>query len=463
MIIRKGDIIELWIDKLAFGGNGVARLDGFVIFVKDAVPGDRVIAQIVKKKKDYAEARSIEFLNLSRDRINPPCPYSGFCGGCQWQQLRYDRQVEYKREHLREALRHIGGIQEVKIDEVIPSEMIYAYRNKMEFSFSDYVWMLPGEYMKGNPRMDFGLGLHIPGTFYKVIDISECLLQHGDGNKILDNVRTYVRESKVPVYGLKSHEGFWRFLILRYSRAYDEWMVNIVTSEERQEIILPMAEWLYSKFSNISTVVNNINSRKGSTAFGEKEIVLTGNGYIKDKIGDFIFRVSANSFFQTNPSGAKRLYEVVEAFAELNGTETILDLYSGTGTIPVFLSGKARDIIGMEIVESAIIDAKINCRENGVKNCRFIQGDIRKNLSSLKTRPDLFIIDPPRSGMHRDVLSEVMDIAAEKLIYVSCNPSTLARDLAILTEKYQIREVQPVDMFPHTYHIESVTKLIRRR
>lgn len=462
MILRKRDIVELRIDRIAYGGKGVARMDGLVVFVKDTVPGDRVLGRITKKKKGYAEANLVELLIPSPDRILPQCPYSMYCGGCQWQHLEYGRQLEYKREHLREAMARIGTISDVTVHDTIPCENRFRYRNKMEFSFSDRRWLMPEEFSKIGTDTGFGLGLHIPGTFCKVIDIEACLLQSEMGDQILHLVREYVRASNVPVYGLKSHEGFWRFLTLRYSAAFNEWMVNLVTSEERGDLTGPLAELLCRRFENIRTVVNNINSRKAAIAFGEKEVVLAGDGYIQDRIGKFCFQISANSFFQTNTSGALRLYDKVVEYAGLKGSETVLDLYCGTGTIPIFLSEKAKEVMGMEIVESAVLDAKKNCRENKINNCRFLLGDIRNNISGLQLRPDVLVVDPPRAGMHKDVLSSVLELAADRIVYVSCNPATMARDMKELIKQYGITDIQPVDMFPHTFHIEAVARLVRR-
>ena len=585
--MRKGDIIQLKIDRVAFGGQGIARVDGLVVFVKGAIPGDRVRALIYRKKKAYAEAKMQELLDPSPDRIQAPCPYFGICGGCQWQHVKYERQLEYKRGHVEEALSHIGSLSGIEVHAPIPSEKRFAYRNKMEFSFSDRPWLLHpppppvsstgralapliftptltlprprGRELSGNPptrggeflerlslsrekpelgggtplqissarlsdnprnpsplmgevypplaapkatrgkgggekdgeyssasvfppplcplppgegetkelrtpsRGDFALGLHVPGTFDKIIDMEACLLQQERGNEILREVKHFAGKSGLPPYGLKSHEGFWRFLTLRHSAYLDEWMVNLVTSEMRTEAVLPLAQRLTALFPNVKTVVNNITARRASIAVGEKEVILSGAGTIQDRIGPSSFQISANSFFQTNSLGADRLYGKVVEYAELRGRETVLDLYSGTGTIPIFLASSSRRVIGMEIAESAVLDARKNCQENGIENCEFILGDIRENLSLLKIQPEVMIIDPPRAGMHQDVLSRVLEIGAERIVYVSCNPATLARDLGLMQEQYHVSEIQPVDMFPHTYHIECVAKLSRRR
>ena len=306
------------------------------------------------------------------------------------------------------------------------------------------------------------MGLHVPGTFDKIIDVDACLLQQERGNEILREVKRLAGQSALPPYGLKSHDGFWRFLTLRHSAYHDDWMVNLVTSELRTEGVLPLAQRLTTLFPNVKTVVNNVSARKASIAVGEREVVLAGAGTIQDRIGSSTFQISANSFFQTNSLGAERLYGKVVEFAGLTGRETVLDLYSGTGTIPIFLARSASRVIGMEIVESAVVDARRNCEANGIENCEFILGDIRESLSLLRIQPEVMVIDPPRVGMHQDVLSRVLELGAERIVYVSCNPATLARDLGQMQEHYQILEIQPVDMFPHTYHVESVAKLEKK-
>ncbi|MFH1241192.1 MAG: 23S rRNA (uracil(1939)-C(5))-methyltransferase RlmD, partial [Pseudomonadota bacterium] len=337
------------------------------------------------------------------------------------------------------------------------------YRNKMEFSFSDRRWFLPDQLHRREIEGDFALGLHVPGTYNKVFDVEACLLQGERGNQILQEVKRYVKHSGIPVYGLKTHEGFWRFLMIRYSTAFDVWMINLVTSEERREWVQPLADVLSRRVRQIETVINNINRRRASTAVGENEIVLSGEGYIRDKIGPFTFRISANSFFQTNSHAAKTLYEKVVDYAELKGSDLVLDLYSGTGTIPIFLAEKASMVTGIEISKSAVMDARKNCEVNEVSGCQFIDGDIRERLSGISHRPDVVVIDPPREGMHKDVLAQVLALSPRRIIYVSCNPATMARDIGKMAQEYELVEVQPVDMFPHTYHVEAIAKLWRRK
>jgi 23S rRNA (uracil1939-C5)-methyltransferase len=463
MKIHKGETVELKIDRMAFGGQGVARINGYVVFVRGGVPGDRLTARIYRKKRDYAEAKVVELIDPSPDRVQAPCPYSGYCGGCQWQHLNYETQLSHKKAQVKDSLVRTGGLDAVPVRDVLPAEKTFAYRNKMEFSFSDRRWFLPQQ--MNDPEIEGGvaLGLHVPGAYQKVIDIEACLLQSERGNQILREVKEYVAKSRLPVYGLKSHDGFWRFLTLRHSTAFDEWMVNVITSEARPEVVRPLADMLAGRIRQIKTVVNNVNRRKASIAVGESEIVLMGEGYILDKIGPFAFQISANSFFQTNTTAALNLYQRVVDYAEITGNETVLDLYSGTGTIPIFLANHVQSVIGIEINESAVLDARKNCLNNRIDNCHFICGDIQKEIIKIGPKPDVLIIDPPRAGMHKKVLRQVMELAPEKIVYISCNPVTLARDVGRMIDRYKLLEIQPVDMFPHTYHIEGVAKLQLRK
>ncbi len=466
MGVKRGQILELGVSDMAFGGHGLAEKDGFVIFIRQtmpgAVPGDRVAVQVFKKKKKFAEARVVELIDPSPYRVAPPCPYSGHCGGCKWQFVRYDKQLVYKQRHVADALRHIGLLEDIRENPVIPCDRIFGYRNKMEFSCSDRRWLLPAE-MNGKP-MDtgFALGLHVPGTFHKVLDIDACLLQPGLGNRILADVRAYIRQSKIPVYGLRSHVGFWRFLMLRHSVSRDQWMVNIITADQDRRTVQPLADQLLDKYPRVISVVNNINTRKAGIAVGEHEIRLAGDSLLREHIGALQFQISANSFFQTNTRGAEQLYRVVKTYAELSGHEAVVDLYCGTGTIALFLAGAAETITGFEITESAVEDARANCRLNRISNCRFVAGDIRKSFPGAGKPPDVMIIDPPRVGMHKDVVKQVLESGPGRVVYVSCNPPTLARDLSLMKDRYRVVAVQPVDMFPHTHHIEVVAKLARK-
>ncbi len=463
MTLKKGQQLELDISDIAIGGMGFTKYEDFAVFIKGVVPQDRVLAQIIKKKKNYAEARLIQLISSSPLRIPPPCPYSGYCGGCAWQFLNYDSQLDYKRRHVIQSLEHIALIHGVLVHPTIRSEKIFGYRNKMEFSCADKTWLMPDDMAQGVADTGFALGLHVPGTFHKVLDMQACLLQPELGNRILNDVKAFMKNSGLPPYGLRSHVGFWRFLMLRHSAAYDQWMVNIITASEDRGVVQPLADMLTNKYPEIVSVVNNITNRKSGVAVGEYEILLSGSSVITDKIGNFKFEISANSFFQTNTAGAARLYEIVRQYAGLTGTERVLDLYCGTGTIAISLSDMAKEVIGIEIIDSAVADAQQNCQLNQISNCRFVLGDMREVLPQIGQSPDLMIIDPPRVGMHKDVVKQVLEMKPSKIVYVSCNPATLSRDLALLKEGYEVAEVQPVDMFPHTFHIESVARLEYRK
>jgi len=460
--VKKGEVIELSIEKMAIGGSGIARVNRYVIFVKGAVAGDKVRARIYKKKKDYAEAKVLEVITPSVNREEARCPYFNHCGGCQWQHIKYEAQLNYKHMLVEEAVSKVGRLNNVPVLETIPSPEIFGYRNKMEFTFSNKPWLISKSEQSEKPP--FALGLHIPGSFDRVIDIEKCLLQPDKGNEILDIVRQYVRKTEIPVYDMKNHKGFWRFLTLRNSKAFGDWMVNIITADEAQQVVAPLVDEICKKVSGIKTMVNNISKKKAAVAIGDKEVIMFGTGYIEDKIGDFVFRISANSFFQTNSKGAEKLYSKVKEYAELSGTEEVLDLYSGTGTIPIFLSKQARRIIGIEINKDAVKDARKNCEINGIDNCVFIVGDIKETFSKVDSeiKPDVIIADPPRPGIHKDALKGIIELGAKRLVYVSCNPATMARDLSILSQAYEVKEIQPVDMFPHTHHIEAVAKCVKK-
>jgi 23S rRNA (uracil1939-C5)-methyltransferase len=458
---KKYPRIEADITGLAFGGRGIAKLDGMAVFVDQAVPGDRALIQITRRKKSFAEARMTHLLQPSPDRVAAPCRYSGFCGGCSWQFLRYEKQLEYKRRHVAECLEHIGGIQGVPVHATTPSPAVLEYRNKMEFTCADRRWLMPDELQDPAAEKGLAIGLHVPGTFHKVIDTRACLLQPQLGNRILAEIRDYIKFSEHPVYGLRSHEGFWRFVMLRSATANGRWMVNIVTAFEDPAVLAALAERLRAGFPEIASVVNNVTARRAGVATGEFERLVAGDRCIRDRIGRFEFEISANSFFQTNTRAAERLYETVAHYARLSRRESVLDLYSGTGTIPIMLSAHCREVVGIEIAASAVADARNNCRLNGIANCRFIRGDIQDGLLDLDLRPAVVIIDPPRVGLAKPAAQQVLRLAPERIVYVSCNPATLARDLALLQPDYRAAEIQPIDLFPHTFHVESVARLER--
>lgn len=460
MDIQKGHEVEVRIEALAFGGKGLAHVDGMAVFVDGAAPGDLATVRITRRKPRYAEGRIVALLEPSADRVPPRCIYSGICGGCKWQFVAYPTQLDYKRRHVVESLAHIGGLADVPVHPTIASPLCYGYRNKMEFSCTDRPWQVAPPAADDNTA-GFGVGLHVAGTFARVLDIDCCHLQPELGNRILATTRELIVQSGVPPYGLKSHQGFWRFVVLRHSAAADRWLVNLITAAERPELVRPLAERLMADYPAIVAVVNNITARRAAIAVGEREIALSPCRVLHDRIGELVFEVSANSFFQTNTAGAARLYDVVKGFARLDGSQTVVDLYCGTGTIALCLASEARQVVGIELNAGAVADARRNAAANGIGNCTFVAGDVRDVIDAVEHRPDVLVIDPPRAGLHPNVVRQVADAGAGRIVYVSCNPATLARDLALFEQHYQVCEIQPVDMFPHTAHIEAVARLER--
>lgn len=463
MGVGKGKVLELEIENLAFGGRGIARVDGMVIFVEGAVPGDLVNAKVFKKKRQFAEARTIEVLIPSKDRINPECEYFGTCGGCKWQFLSYDDQLSYKTDQVREAFEHIGMLDEVDVLDALGSPEVFSYRNKMEFSFTRQRWLRPKDLENKDVIKGEGLGLHVPGIFSKIVDIENCLIQPKKANEIVDFIRKFMLEADAEVYDDRNHVGFWRFVMIRHSVAYDTYMINIVTGYEDKELMESLGKGLSENFPEVTSFVNNVSGKKANICRGDYEIQITGDDHIVEKLGDYEFSISANSFFQTNTKGAKQLYDVVKDFADLKGDEFVMDLYTGTGSIAIYLSDMAKKIVGIEIVETAILDARKNCEKNGISNCVFITGDLKDVAKDINERPDVLVCDPPRAGMHKNVVSKIMELSPEKIVYVSCNPATMARDISIFKEKYEVKRVQPVDMFPHTHHIEAVAELCLKK
>ncbi|MEJ2054720.1 MAG: 23S rRNA (uracil(1939)-C(5))-methyltransferase RlmD [Calditrichaceae bacterium] len=360
---------------------------------------------------------------------------------------------------MRESFEHLAGIGSISIEPILAAEKPFGYRNKMEFSFSDRRWLLPHELNMEGITRDFALGLHVPGTFDKILQIDKCLLQSETANNILIYIKNFVQDKGLQPYGIKSHEGFLRFLVIRESSFDGSIMINLVTAYENSELLKKLAEGLVIQFPAIKSVVNNINNRLAQIAVGQKEIILAGENFIQEKLGHHIFNISANSFFQTNTKQAERLYQKVLEFAELKGNENVWDLYCGTGTITIFLAEQAERVTGFELVDSAVRDAGRNAETHGLTNAKFISGDLLYKLQEMHEKPDVLVTDPPRSGMHGKVVGYLRNLKPEKIIYISCNPSTLARDISILKNSYRIEKIQPVDMFPQTYHIETVVKM----
>lgn len=454
--------IELTIENVAYGGKGIARMDDFVVFVERSLPGDVVLARITKVRKQYAEAYPVELLKPSAFRQEAPCRHFGYCGGCKWQNVAYAQQLQFKQQHVEESLRHIGDIQPEAMHPVLPSPRIFGYRNKMEFSFAGKGWLTPAELEDDSIKKEFALGLHVPGHFDRIINIEECLLQSENMNIVLNFSRDYLRQTGIPVYHVRNHEGVLRFLVLRESFATGNIMINLVTAEPVEKELKEYVALINQKFPFVSSIVNSINTRRAQVATGERFIPLYGEPVLYEKIGQYRFEISPESFFQTNPIQTENLYNVIKSYAGIQN-DVVWDLYSGTGSIAIFIAGDARKVVGFEVVESSVQDAYRNARLNKIDNCEFIAGDVRVNLEKFSSSPpDVLICDPPRAGLHKDVLEVILTITPPKIIYVSCNPTTLARDLAVLGNHYRVAEVQPVDMFPHTHHIETVVRLVRK-
>jgi len=472
--LQKGDLVELKVEKYAFEGKGIAILnlnndsssDSFVVFVNGAYPGDVISAKIVKKKKSYAEAVVENILNPSQHRTQPRCKYFGTCGGCRQQDLIYEQQINYKQQQVEEIFLHNASLSDFNIERILLSEKLFYYRNKMEFSFSDKRWLTKDELNeKTKASKEFALGLHVPKVYDKILDIDECFLQSEASNDILNFTRTFFGERKLSIYNTKIHTGYLRNLVIRQSQNTNDVMVNLVTSEENEVLMKEYSSSILNHFPQITTLVNNINKKKSAIAVGDYEIVYHGSGFIYDRIGDYKFRISANSFFQTNTLQAEKLYGLALQFAELKGDEIVYDLYSGAGTIAIYIFKFAKEVYGFESVESSIFDAKENLQINNVENVKFIQADLYKSflptLSEIP-KPDVIILDPPRSGMHKNTVADVIKLSPQKIVYVSCNPATQARDIKMMADEgYKLIKIRPVDMFPHTFHIENVALLLR--
>jgi len=480
--LKKGDIIQIKVDKYAFEGKGIGKVDvdnssdnseadSFIVFVNGAYPGDTVSAKIKKLKKSYAEAKVEEVIIPSQQRVQPRCKYFGTCGGCKQQDLNYAQQIAYKQEQVEDIFKHDGGFSDLptgkagfEIENILPSENVFYYRNKMEFSFSELQWLtvLDDETVSNK---GFFVGLHVPNNFEKILDIDECFLQSELSTNILNFSREFFKKRSISIYNTKTHSGYLRNLIIRQPQKTSDLMINLVTFEENELLMKEYVTAITNKFPEITTIINNISKKKASIAVGDYEIIYHGSGFIYDKIGSYKFRISANSFFQTNTIQAEKLYNTALEYADLKGDEVIYDLYSGAGTIAIYLSGKAKEVYGFETVESSIYDAKANLEANKIENVSFVQADLYKTFlpfTNVLPKPDVVILDPPRGGMHSITVKDVLLLKPEKIVYVSCNPTTQVRDIKMFVEGgYKLVKISPVDMFPHTYHIENVALLVK--
>lgn len=474
-MMKKGDTLELTIESYAFEGKGVAKIAApeggsekrFVVFVDRSYPGDRVLATIIKKRSSYAEAKIEKIIVPSKERTEPRCAHFGVCGGCKQQDLGYRHQLNYKRLQVEELFNKIGGLTDFTLEEIIPSEKIYFYRNKMEFSFAQKRWLTEEEINSAGNIHDreFALGLHIPKYYDKVLNVKECFLQSELSNMILSFTRDFFKEREISVYSTATHTGYLRNLVVRQSARTNDLMINLVTSEDNPDLMSLYTGELIKNFGSVTTVINNVNLKKAQIAVGDFEKTYFGPGYIFDMIGKYKFRISANSFFQTNTGQAEKLYSAALDYAALKGDETVYDLYSGAGTIAAFISGKAKRVYAFESVEDAIIDAHENSIINGIENIKFIRADLNHSfLPELKKEnipaPDVIILDPPRSGVNPKIIEDLIEIKPPKIVYISCNPSTQARDIKLLcANDFRLIKIKPVDMFPQTYHIENVALL----
>jgi len=456
--MKQGELVEVEIVDLGQKHHGVGRTaSGMVVFVRDTLPGDRVIARVRKKRRRQLEAELVEIVTPSPGRVESACPYVHLCGGCVLRQLAYEQQLALKEKALRDALERLGGFSDPPLEAILPAPQQDFYRNKMEFSFSDQKWV---EEWDGQPT-SFGLGLHLPGIYSKVLDLESCRLQSELSAQLVNSVRAEVTRAGSTVYNYKTHQGLYRFLVIREGKRTGEVMVNIVTNSADHPEVKELAERLLLEYPQLTTIVNNSTRSWSSVATGEEEQVLHGPGVIREQIGSRVYEISANSFFQTNSLQAERLYDLVKTYAGLQGEEVLYDLFAGAGTITIYLADEVRVGYGFEVVPDAIADARRNMLLNGVENLHFIEGDVKQTVNGSECPPpDVVVMDPPRNGVPREVLSCLVELRPQRIVYVSCNPATLARDCRLLAEGgYRPRCITPVDMFPHTLHIESVTLL----
>lgn len=444
-------------------GMGIGKdPEGRVYLVRDAVPGDLMDIEVKKHRNRLGNGRPVRMLESSSWRTHPFCSHFGVCGGCKWQHMSYEGQLSYKFKNVADALKRIGGLQDPQVRPICGAPEDRYYRNKLEFSFGNSRWLEPDELTREGAPDRNALGFHRPGSFEKIVDITHCHLQPEPSNAIRNAVRTWAKEKGHTFYDVKNHSGFLRNLIIR-TTSLGQVMVTLVTGEDLPEALEQINQLLLLQFPQITTLYHVHNPKKNDTIFDLDLHLVHGPGYILESIGQLQCRIGAKSFFQTNSIQAVRLYGFVEEFAKLTGHEIIYDLYSGTGTIGLFLAGRCRQVIGVEEVPEAVEDAYLNASLNQIKNVVFHTGDVRKmmmeGLFGREGKPDLIVLDPPRAGLHQDILPLLIDSGAPKIIYVSCNPATQARDLKVLCTAYEHRISQPVDMFPHTAHIENVTLL----
>lgn len=452
-------------------GNAVARVDNRVIFIPYGVPGDVVDLQVYKKKKSFFEARITHFHRHSPDRVTPPCPHFGLCGGCRWQNMDYARQLFYKEKQVKDNFDRIGKFDYPEIRPILPSESEFHYRNKLEFTFSNRKWFAERRPEGVDIQNANGLGFHLPGMFDRIIDIERCFLQEDLSNRIRLAARQYALDQGLSFYDARNWEGLLRNLIIRNTTT-GQWMVIVVFRDDEPEPIREMLSHLRDSVPEITSLMYVINPKHNDDISDLEVRLFHGNPYIIEEIPAFSpdhaplqFKIGPVSFFQTNTRQAARLYRTAAEFAGFTGEELVYDLYSGTGTIACYIAPYVRKVVGLEYIPSAVGDAEKNARLNGLDNLSFHSGDIARIMDAeffLKNgTPDVIITDPPRAGMHEKVVRQILEARPEKVVYVSCNPATQARDIHLMSENYRVTAVQPVDMFPHTQHVENVVLLVR--
>lgn len=451
-------------------GMAVAKVDGLVVFVPFVVPGDVVDIQLYKKKKNYAEGRAVRFHKESPLRVAPVCPHFGVCGGCKWQTMSYEAQLEAKQRQVRDNLERLGSVDCSGMRPICGSENIYYYRNKLEFTFSNRMWH---SNVDEKQEGEWGaLGFHIPQLFDKVLPIEHCALQADPSDAIRLAVRDYAVEHGLDTYDIRNHTGFLRNLVLRCT-SLGHWMVIVVVAEDDTQRLFPLLDMLHERFPQITSLQYIVNT-KFNDSYGDLDVVTyRGDDHIEEEMAGYRggrplhFIINPKSFYQTNSAQAQRLYSYVAELAELKPEDVLYDLYTGTGTIALFLASQVRKVVGIEYVEEAIADARRNAERNGFDNTVFYAGDMAKVLTSefiaANGRPDVVVTDPPRAGMHERVVQQLLEAAPRKIVYVSCNPATQARDLQMLAARYDVRRIQPVDMFPHTQHVENIAELVLAR
>jgi 23S rRNA (uracil1939-C5)-methyltransferase len=463
----KRTVIEnLEIIDIADKGRSVGKQGDVVVFTEGAVPGDVIDAEVTRQYHSYIEAKLLVIKKYSPWRTEPFCEHFGTCGGCKWQQLNYETQLRFKEKQVRDAMTRIAKLDNPEIHPIIGSSSIKHYRNKLDFSFSNKRYLLKEEMsLEGEKDLD-GLGFHIPGKFNKILDINNCWLQDSLSDQIRNFVRDITKHYKVPYFDIRKQSGMMRGLIVRSTEA-GEWMVIVIFKENTPAIIETVMSSVKKEFPQLTSLMYIVNGKKNDTITDQQVHLYHGRAYIIEQMEDLKFIIGPKSFFQTNSTQALKLYQLTREYAALTGNETVYDLYTGTGTIAAFVARSAAKVIGVEYVPEAIEDAMQNAKLNGISNMEFFAGDMKDVLTpeftSTHGKPDVIITDPPRAGMHELVTKRILEMEPDRIVYVSCNPGTQARDFTLLTEKYDVVKMQPVDMFPHTSHVENVALLKLRQ